>query len=148
MKPRRILIADAHPAMMEGVRLLLKERFDVALMAADAPSLRDAVESSQFDLVVVDLSMPVSPGDSVPRFLRRTNPGVRFIVLSVHDDPAVVDRCLAAGADGFVLKRTAVNDLVPAVEAVLRGDVYICPSIQTRRENAGSLAATREHEST
>lgn len=143
MKPRRILIADVHPAMMEGVRLLLKERFDVALMAADAPSLRDAVESSQFDLAVVDLSMPVPPGDSVPRFLKRINPGVRLIVLSVYDDPAVVDKCLTAGAAGFVLKRTAVNDLAPAVEAVLRGDLYVSPSIQTKREKA----ARREHES-
>jgi two-component system response regulator NreC len=147
MKPRRILIADAHPNMMEGIRLLLRERFDVVLMAADAPSLRDAVESGQFDVVIVDFSMRISPGDCVPQFVRKINPSARFIVLSVHDDLAVVDKCLTAGAAGFVLKRTAVDDLIPAVEAVLRGDAYVSPSVQAKREKAGSRAASKEQES-
>jgi len=55
------------------------------------------------------------------------------IALSVHDVQTVVDACLAAGAKGFVLKRTAVDDLIPAVEAVLRGDIYVSPSIGSGR---------------
>jgi DNA-binding NarL/FixJ family response regulator len=61
------------------------------------------------------------------RFLKRVNPEVKFIVLGVHDDPVAARERLAAGAKGFVLKRTAVNDLVPAVEGVLRGEVYVSP---------------------
>ena len=101
------------------------------LMAADEPSLRDAVESGQFDLVIADLSAPVSSGENVPRLIKKLDPELRFIILSVHDEPAVVDACLAAGAKGLVLKRTAVDDLVPAVDAVLAGKVYVSPSIQT-----------------
>ena len=101
------------------------------LMVADEPSLRDAVESGQFDLVIADLSVPVSSGENVPRLIKKLGPELGFIILSVHDEPAVVDECLAAGAKGLALKRTAVDDLVPAVDAVLAGKVYVSPSIQT-----------------
>jgi DNA-binding NarL/FixJ family response regulator len=138
MDRTRILIADAHPTMMAGVRLLLKDRFDVMLMVADESSLKDAVETGQFDLVIVDLSMPISSGENVSRFLQRVSPEVKFIVLSVHDDPVSASACLAAGAKGFVLKRTAVNDLVPAVEGVLRGEVYLSPDIQTKYDQAST----------
>jgi DNA-binding NarL/FixJ family response regulator len=131
---KRILIADAHPTMMAGVRLLLKDRFDVMLMVADETSLKDTVESGQFDLVIVDLSMPVSSGENVSRFLKILSPEAKFIILSVHDDPVAVRECLAAGAKGFVLKRSAVNDLVPAVESVLRGEVYVSPSCRIEAE--------------
>jgi len=131
MQRKRILIADAHPTMMAGVRLLLRDRFEVILMVADEPSLRDAVESGQFDLVIADLSVPISSGENVPRLIKKLDPELRFVILSVHDEPAVVDECLAAGAKGLVLKRTAVDDLVPAVDAVLAGKVYVSPSIQT-----------------
>jgi DNA-binding NarL/FixJ family response regulator len=54
---------------------------------------------------------------------------LRLIILSVHDEPEYIDECLAAGAEGFVLKRSAVDDLVPAVDAVLRGETYVSPSL-------------------
>ena len=147
MKRKRILIADAHPTMSAGVRLLLKDRFEVSVMVADDQSLRDIVENSQFDLAIVDLSIPMSSGENVARFLRRLNPDLRVIILSVHDEPVAVQECLAAGARGFVLKRAAVNDLIPAVEAVLRGDTYVSPPIQANREKT-SGHATKDEEGT
>lgn len=127
---KRILIADAHSGMAASVRHLLKDLFDVSVMVADMQSLRDTVECTQFDLIIADLSVPVMNGENVARLLMRLRPETRFIILSVHDEPAVVAECLAAGAAGFVLKRTAVDDLLPAVEAVLRGDTYVSPSLQ------------------
>jgi DNA-binding NarL/FixJ family response regulator len=144
MKRKRILIADAHPTMMAGVRLILKDRFEVSVMVADDQSLKDTVESGQFDLAIADLSIPVSSGENVARFLKRLSPDLRVIILSVHDEPVVVQECLAAGAKGFVLKRAAVNDLIPAVEAVLSGDTYVSPSIQRKWEEAGGNAAEDE----
>lgn len=132
MDRTRILIADAHLPMMAGVRLLLKDRFKVSVMVADDHSLQDMVSSGPFDLVIADLSIPTASGENVARLLQRVRPELRVIILSVHDEPAVLQECLAAGAKGFVLKRAAVNDLIPAVEAVLRGDTYISPSIQTK----------------
>lgn len=136
----RILIADAHLAMMAGVQRLLKDRFEVSVMVADHHSLRDMVRSSEFDLVIADLSIPMPSGENVARLLNTLSPELRVIVLSVHDEPAVVQECLAAGAKGFVLKRAAVNDLIPAVEAVLRGDTYVSPSIRTKQEQASGQA--------
>ncbi len=130
MRRKRIVIADAHPTMMGGVRYLLKDLFDAIFMVADEHSLADAVVTNPPDLVIVDLSMPVSSGENIARLLHRLNPELRFIVLSVHDERSVVDECLAAGANGFVLKRTAVTDLIPAVETVLTGGVYVSPSVE------------------
>ena len=130
MGRKRILIADAHPTMMGGVRQLLKDLFEVIFMVADEHSLADAVVTNPPDLLIVDLSMPVSPAENIARLLHRLNPQLRFIVLSVHDEQAAVDECLSAGANGFVLKRTAVTDLIAAVETVLAGGVYVSPSIE------------------
>ncbi len=133
MRQNRILIADAHLTMMAGVRLLLKDRFGVWVMVADYDSLVDAVNSSRFDLVIADLSIPMPSGENIAGLLKTLSPELRVIILSVHDEPVAVQECLAAGARGFVLKRTAVDDLIPAVEAVLRGDTYVSPSIQISR---------------
>ena len=134
MKQKRILIANTHPTMMASIRLLLKDSFEVSVMVADDHSLKDTVERSHFDLVVADLSIPVCSGENVARFLMRLNPDLRVIILSIHDEPVVVQECLAAGAKGFVLKRATVNDLIPAVEAVLRGDTYVSPRLKQEQE--------------
>jgi DNA-binding NarL/FixJ family response regulator len=144
MKRNRILIADAHLAMMAGVRLLLKDRFEVSVMVADHHSLQDTLKSNEFDLVIADLSIPMPSGKNVVRFLKELSPEANVIILSVHDEPVAVEECLAAGANGFVLKRTAVNDLIPAVEAVLRGDTYVSPSIRARDQENGGEAIMNE----
>jgi DNA-binding NarL/FixJ family response regulator len=130
LSQKRILIADAHPTMAAGVRLLLKELFEVSVMVADVPSLSDAIVRGDYDLVIADLSIPRISSENVVRLIKRLRPDLRLIVLSVHDEPVFVDECLAAGAGGFVLKRSAVNDLVPAVDAVLCGETYVSPSLR------------------
>jgi DNA-binding NarL/FixJ family response regulator len=76
-------------------------------MVADEPSLTEAVTGAHLDLVIADLSFPLTSGENVARLLQRLNPGLKAIILSVHDEQTVVDACLAAGAKGFVLKRSA-----------------------------------------
>jgi DNA-binding NarL/FixJ family response regulator len=76
------------------------------------------------------LQRPVTKEINVVRRLKKVFPAIRIIVLSIHDEQTAVGECLEAGASGFVLKRTAVNDLVPAVEAVKKGDVYVSPSVE------------------
>jgi DNA-binding NarL/FixJ family response regulator len=135
MKRKRILIADAHSTMLASLRVLLKDTFDVVFMVADDRSLIDAVARTDPDLVIVDLSIPVSSGENVARLLHRVSPELRVIILSIHDEQTVVDECLAAGAKGFVLKRRAAIDLIPAVEDVLRGDIYVSPTVVSRQGN-------------
>jgi len=125
----RVLLADAHPIMLEAVRGLLAGRFTTTVMVADAVSLLETVPRLQPDLVVVDHSLPVSGGVNVVPTLLSRYPGLRVIVLSVHDDSAALGQVLGAGAVGYVLKRTAASDLTDAVDAVLRGETYVSPAL-------------------
>jgi DNA-binding NarL/FixJ family response regulator len=134
LAPRRILLAETHPAFVGVVRLILKDTMSSMLMVADEASLVEALAGAQFDLVIVDLSFPISSGGNVARLLQRLSPGLRVIILSVHDERTVVDECLAAGAKGFVLKRSASTDLLAAVETVLKGGIYITPAVAHRQK--------------
>jgi DNA-binding NarL/FixJ family response regulator len=118
------------------VRLILKETIASMFMVADELSLIEAVAGTQFDLVIADLSFRVSSGENVARLLKRLNPELKAIILSVYDEQTVADECFAAGVKGFVLKRSASTDLLAAVEAVLRGGTYISPACCTQTENA------------
>jgi DNA-binding NarL/FixJ family response regulator len=132
MSHSRVLLADAHPNMLEAVRGLLKGKFAATVMVADESSLLEAVPRLQPDLVVVDLSLPVSGGVNVVPTLLGRHPGLRVIVLSVHDEQIALSQALGAGAAGFVLKRTAASDLTAAVDAVLRGETYVSPALARR----------------
>jgi DNA-binding NarL/FixJ family response regulator len=125
MSHRCLLLADAHSNMLEAVRGLLVGRFATTVMVADESSLLEAVGRMEPDLVVVDLSLPVSGGVNVVRSLLARYPSLRVIVLSVHDEPPALSQVLDAGAAGFVLKRTTAVDLTAAVDAVLRGETYV-----------------------
>jgi DNA-binding NarL/FixJ family response regulator len=137
MSPGCVLLADSHANMLEAVRRLLDGRFATTVMVADEKSLLDAVVRLDPDLVVVDLSLPVSGGVNVVRSLFSRYPGLKVIVLSVHDEQPAVSQALGAGATGFVLKRTAAMDLLPAVDAVLRGETYVSPVLGWRPESEG-----------
>jgi len=130
MKQGRVLLADRHQSMLEGIRGLLETMFQTVVMVADEPSLLETVEQLKPDLVIVDLSMPVSEEINVARRLKTRYPELKVIILSVHDEHTVVKEVLAAGALGFVLKRSAVMDLIPAVQEVRQGRTYVSPAAQ------------------
>jgi DNA-binding NarL/FixJ family response regulator len=123
--------------MLEAVRGLLGGRFATTVMVADESSLLEAVVRMEPDLVVVDLSLPVSGSVNIVRTLFSRYPGLKVIVLSVHDEQTAVSQALGAGAAGFVLKRTAAEDLTAAVNAVLRGETYVSPALGWRPELEG-----------
>jgi DNA-binding NarL/FixJ family response regulator len=129
MKLGRLLLADCHPDMLEGIRSLLGPLFEAVVMVADEASLLQAVETFEPHLTVLDLSLPASGGGNIARRLRKRYPGLKFIVLSVHDELTVVEEILGAGASGFVLKRAAGTDLLPAISEVLRGGTYVSPAV-------------------
>jgi DNA-binding NarL/FixJ family response regulator len=137
MSHSRLLLADAHLNMLEAVRGLLKEKFTATVMVADEASLLEAVPRIEPDLVVVDLSLPTSGGVNVVPSLLRRYPGLRVVVLSVHDEQIALSQALGAGAAGFVLKRTASLDLTAAVDAVLRGETYVSPALGRRLKSEG-----------
>ncbi len=132
MKQGKVLLADNHQNMLEGVRNLLEDMFETVFMVADEASLMEAAEKLKPDLIVADLSLPVTKEINIARLLKTTFPDIKLIILSIHDEQAAVGECIEAGARGIVLKRMAVDDLIPAVEAVLKGGTYVSPSaVQT-----------------
>ena len=128
MKKGKVLLADMHQNMLAGVRTLLESIFEKVFMVADEASLLDAAEKIKPDLIIADLSLPVTAEINIARRLHITFPEIKLIILSVHDESSAINECMEAGAKGFVLKRTAVNDLIPAIKAVLQGDSYVSPS--------------------
>ncbi len=143
MKQGKVILADNHQDMLAGARALLETIFETVFMVADEASLIEAADKLSPDLIIADLSLPVTMEVNIARRLKKKFPGVKLIILSIHDEGAAVGECLVAGASGFVLKRTAVNDLIPAVEAVMKGDIYMSPSVVHIFDNK-SGAAKRE----
>jgi DNA-binding NarL/FixJ family response regulator len=137
MKHGRVLLADSHLNMLGGARSLLEASFETVLMVADQRSLEDAVTRFSPDVVVVDLSLPSEGQTNIARRLIEHHPGLRLVLLSVHDEPTLVSQMLSAGVAGFVLKRTAATDLRLAVEEVLQGGTYVSPAVQGRSPEPG-----------
>jgi len=116
-----VLLADRHHGLTEGVRGLLETAFRTVVMVADEASLLEGAGRLRPDVAVVDLSLARDSGLGWLRALRDRCPGLKVIVLSVHDEPNVRRATLEAGADAFVLKRAIVTDLLPAVDRLREG---------------------------
>jgi two-component system response regulator DegU len=129
MRQGRIILADKHSNMLAGIRRLLEDEVETVLMVADEISLNHALENVTPDLVVADLSLPISTKTNIAWVLKKKFPDVKVIILSVHDEKTALDDVMAAGVEGFVLKHRAAIDLIPAVRGVLQGRKYISPDV-------------------
>jgi DNA-binding NarL/FixJ family response regulator len=129
MRQGRVILADKHSNVLGGIRRLLEDEVETVLMVADEISLCDALEKFKPDVVVADLSLPISTEANISWLLKKNFPNIKVIILSVHDEKSVVDDVMAAGIEGFVLKRRAVIDLIPAIREVLHGHKYISPDL-------------------
>jgi DNA-binding NarL/FixJ family response regulator len=131
MKPIRILIADDHTLMRDGLRSLLTGRADVEVVG-EASDGRQAVQLAQElcpDIVLMDVAMPLLNGLEATRQIKTYCPQVYVLILSMHDNEEYVREVLAAGASGYLLKQAATDELVSAIQAVARGEAYLSPSI-------------------
>ena len=131
MKQGTVLLADRHSPMLEGVRNLLEGYFQAVVMVADEASLWQAVQGLHPACVIVDVSFPCCSrdADNVVSLLHKRAPDLKLIALSVHDEWAVAERVLELGALGFVVKGSAVTDLLPAIQAVMSGRTYVSGSV-------------------
>ena len=129
MRQGCVVLADKHPNVLGGIRRLLEAEVETVVMVADEISLRQVLEHFDLDMVVADLSLPVSTNSNIARELKKHFPQTKVIVLSMHDDSTVFDEVMASGVEGFVLKRRAVIDLIPAIREILRGHKYISPDV-------------------
>jgi two-component system response regulator NreC len=129
--PTRVLLADDHAVLRSGLRLLLtsQNEYDVVGEASSGTETLTLAERLQPDLILLDLSMPSLGGlDALPA-LRKLVPSARILILTMHDDPQYLRQALKRGASGYVLKKAADAELLSAIRAVLRGEVYVHPSM-------------------
>lgn len=123
-----VLLGERHHELSDGVRGLLDAAFAAVFMVADETSLMEGAARLQPTLVVVDLSLARGDLPCLLEGLRKHAPSAKVLLLSVHDESTVVAAALAAGADGFVLKREIATELLPAVDALLAGGRYPSPA--------------------
>lgn len=117
----RIVIADAHAAVVKELRALLEPEFEVVGMVGDGLALVAAVDRLKPDVVVSDVALPMLDGVTAARELHKCDPGLPVVFLTVLTEPEVRQHALAAGAAAFLSKASAGDELVPAVRAALLG---------------------------
>lgn len=129
--PIKILIADDHGVLRAGLRALLNAAPDMQVVgeAADGAETLRLVEELHPDVVLLDISMPGPSGIEITRQLKEQLPQARVLILSVHEDESLLREAIRAGATGYIIKRAIESELINAIHAVWRGDLYVHPAM-------------------
>jgi DNA-binding NarL/FixJ family response regulator len=146
MKPR-ILLADDHRIVTEGLRNLLEPEFELVGIVEDGRALLDAAEKLRPDVIIADISMPLLNGIEAVRQIKKTNKDVKVIFLTMHPDVTYAVSALEAGALGFVMKHSAPSELITAVRRALKGKTYVTPLLKGEimlSPNKGSMERREE----
>lgn len=145
----RLVLVDDHPVLRAGLKALLCAESDMEVVAESDSGSRalELSEQLQPDLVLMDISLPGMNGAEATRAIKSSLPELPILALSVHEEPSYIRMLLEAGANGYVLKRSACDELVRAVRIVALGGSYVDPSVaaqlwsgQRRSSPPGSVA--------
>ena len=141
----RVLLADDHAIVRQGLKLLIDSQPDMAVVgeSADGDGVLDQATALKPDIIVMDISMPGMNGLVATRTLKRAQPKVTIVALTRHDDDTYLEELLRAGASGYILKQSAPMELLQAIRAVAAGGVYLDPAM-TSRVADGLLARRAE----
>jgi DNA-binding NarL/FixJ family response regulator len=129
MERARVLLADDHLIVAQGLGSLLKDEFDLVGAVGDGQALLQAARQLRPDVIVTDLSMPRMSGLEALQQLNQEGIDTRVIFLTMHADPQIATEAIRAGASGFLLKHSAGEELITAIHEVLQGRVYLAPLI-------------------
>jgi DNA-binding NarL/FixJ family response regulator len=137
----KILIADDHEVVRQGLRTILKARpeWEIVAEAENGQQAVDAVAQIKPDIVILDITMPIMSGLEATQEIGRLNLGTRVLIFTMHDSSSLVKAVRKAGALGYVLKSHAARDLIRAIEALLAGGTFYGPDIKdgTQEKDAG-----------
>jgi DNA-binding NarL/FixJ family response regulator len=125
----RVLIADDHRIVGEGIKLLLGEEFDLVGVVEDGRSMVSACRELKPDVVVADIAMPHMNGIDAMALLKKESPHIKFVILTMQSNSAYARRAIEAGAHGYVLKHSAATELFLAVRAAVKGQIFVSPAI-------------------
>jgi DNA-binding NarL/FixJ family response regulator len=124
----RVLLADDHQMLLDALKRVLEPRCEVVGMVSDGRELLTAAAKLQPEIVVLDIAMPQLNGLDAARRLKPVMPKLKFIFMTMNEDPELVGEAFRAGASAFLLKRAAALELIEAIEKVLKGGSYVTPS--------------------
>jgi two-component system response regulator NreC len=127
----RVLLADDHTILRDGIRALLDDQADMEVVgeAEDGQATVKMTAELQPDVVVMDIAMPLLNGLEATRQIQRDHPQVKVLILTMHENEEYIRQVLAAGALGYVLKDAAARDLIGAIRAVYQGEAILSPAI-------------------
>jgi len=127
----RVMIADDHAVVRAGLRALITAESSFSLVG-EASGGVEAIELArrlQPDVVVLDLSMPDLDGISITRRIKQEFNNIHVLILTVHEDEALVKEAIRCGASGYIIKNAAESELISAIKIIIRGDMYVDPSV-------------------
>ena len=129
MKRTRVLLADDHKIILDGLRGLLEPEFELIGRVEDGRALVSAAEELRPDVIVVDISMPLLNGIEAVRQIKKVDPQVKVVFLTMHPDVTYAIRAFEVGASGYVLKHSASSELLTAIHEAIKGRTYVTPMI-------------------
>ena len=140
----RLLLADDHAIFSDALRSYLEKNFEVIGQVSDGRALLIEAAKLKPDLVIVDVGMPILNGLDAARRIKESNPKVKFIFLTMQDDPRLAAAALELGSVAFVLKHSAGSELLKAIDEVMHGHSYIAPRRMRSEDWAEAKARARQ----
>ena len=125
----RVLLADDHPLVLDGVAKILEDECEIVGKVEDGRALVSAAQQLKPDVIVTDMTMPLLHGLEACRQIRHLAPASKVIFLTMHADVAYAKEAFEAGASGYLLKRSAASELVEAILTVMQGRSYLTPLV-------------------
>ena len=129
MKRTRVLLADDHQMFLDGLKSMLEEEFEIVGTAENGRMLIEEVEKHRPDIVVTDISMPELNGIEATLQIKKIDPDIKVVLLTMHGDVTYATRGFDAGASGYVMKQAATQELVSAIKEAMRGRTFVTPMI-------------------
>ena len=148
--PIRVLIVDDHPMVAQGIQSVLESFYELEIVGVlnNGRAVVDQLESLNPDVILMDLNMPEMGGLTATEMVIEQRPGTRVLVLSMHDSPEYISSALAHGAMGYVLKDVPTDEIKLAIDAVMRGEKYLCTgaagSLEPKSNGAREALTGRE----
>ena len=132
-----IILAEDHVLVREGIKKIIEglAGLEVIGEVGDGPELLELLQARPADMVILDISMPSLPGIEATREIKKTYPGVKVLILTMHKKKEYLNNAIAAGVDGYLLKEDAPRELLNAIETIRQGMTYVSPLLATDLAN-------------
>jgi len=138
MTPARLLLADDHSLILEGFRHVIEPIHEVVGMVTDGRALVEATLRLRPDLIILDITMPLLNGIDAAREIKKRLPEVKLLFVTMHANPTYLQAALDVGATGYVLKSSAREEILTAIEKVLKGEFFVTPGVRPKGLEEGA----------